>query len=414
MTQPSDMPRRPHDLVVWGASGFTGRLVVEYLARHYPPGGGLDWAVGGRNREKLERVVEESGPGAGDVPVLLADSRDQASLEALARTTRVVLSTVGPYARYGEPLIAACARTGTDYCDLAGEVQWMRAMIDRYEGAAVASGARIVHSCGFDSVPSDLGVRYLQSHARSAHGRYLGRIRLHVKAMKGGASGGTYASMLHALTEGRRDRDVRRILAHPYSLNPEGARTGPDRDQRGVAYDAALGVWTAPFVMALVNARIVRRSNALQGFPYGREFSYGEAVIAGRGMRGWGRAQAITAAIRGFLLAGSFDTSRRLLERLIPSPGEGPDRSTRDAGFFNLILSGTLDDGTTLRARVTGDRDPGYGSTSGMLAESAVCLARDDLTVRGGFWTPSSALGDSLLERVQRRAGLEFRMEDPH
>lgn len=413
MAEQSEARARPLDLVVWGASGFTGRLVVAYLAERYPPGGPLRWGVAGRDRAKVERSLEDAGLAADAVPVLIADSRDRTALEALAGDSRVVLTTVGPYARYGEPLIAACVERGTDYCDLAGEVHWMRRMIDRYQAAAVSSGARLVSSCGFDSVPSDLGVHFLQQRAKARHGRHCRRIRLFVRAMKGGASGGTYASMLNALEEAGRDRAVRRMLGHPYGLNPEGARAGPDgRDRHGVGYDEDLGAWTAPFVMAMVNTRIVRRSHALLGFPYGRDFSYDEAVVTGRGAAGWTRAAAVAAGIRGFLLAGSVAPGRDLLRRLLPAPGEGPDRQARENGYFNLVLYGTLDDGTRLRARVTGDRDPGYGAASRMLAESAACLACDGIRVGGGFWTPASALGDALLDRLVRNAGLEFRLEE--
>jgi len=405
---------REFDLVVWGATGFTGRLVAEYLARQYPPGTALAWAAAGRDPARVGQVLAALGIAPGSIPVVTADSTDRASLDAMVRRTRVVLSTVGPYARYGEPLVASCAAAGTDYCDLAGEVQWMRRMIDRYQDAARASGARLVPSCGFDSIPSDLGVQFLQQAAQTRHAAVCRSIRLLVKAMRGGASGGTIASLLNAIEEGRTDPAVRRILADPYGLNPGGERRGPDgHDQRGVGYDEDLRVWTAPFVMSAINTRVVRRSNALLGYPYGRDFRYAECVIAGKGALGCARAAALAAGTGGFMLAASFELGRnQLLRRLLPAPGEGPERRARENGYFNLVLLGRLANGAVLKARVTGDRDPGYGATSRMLAESAICLARDEIAAEGGFWTPASILGDALRRRLTRRAGLEFRVED--
>lgn len=407
---------RPYDLIVWGASGFTGRLVVEYLASNYVPGGELRWAIAGRDRYKLDQVLAGLDIEPEAVTVLLADSSDEASLAVLARQARVVLSTVGPYARYGDALVQSCVEQRTDYCDLAGETQWIRRMIDRHAAHASNSGARIVHSCGFDSIPSDMGVWFLQQEAKTRFGEYCNRIQLLVKAMKGGGSGGTYASMLNALEEGRADRNVRWVLADPYGLNPDGQRSGPDSaDQRGIEFNTDLGVWTAPFVMSVINTRIVRRSNALLDYRYGRDFRYAESLIAGRGAFGWARAAAITAGLRGFMAASSSGITRDLIvKHLIPAPGEGPDRNDRENGFFNMVLVGHTADGRELRVHVTGDRDPGYGSTSKMLAESAVCLACDEIPVSGGFWTPSTALGPLLFTRLTKRAGLDFRIHEPH
>ena len=405
--------QRQHDLVVWGASGFTGRLVVEYLVKKYPPGGELRWAVAGRDRAKLESVLAEVVSGEQQPAIIIADSHDEASLLRLAQCTRVVLTTVGPYASYGSELVAACASNGTHYCDLAGEVQWMRAMIDRHLSNAVASGARIVPSCGFDSIPSDIGVFFLQNHAMENYGVPCDEITLLVKAMKGGASGGTVASMLTAMDQARQDRDIAKILFDPYALNPAGEREGPDGpDQTGVEFNADAGVWTGPFIMAAVNTRIVRRTNAVRGYPYGRAFRYREATITGSGAGGWCKSALLTAGLGTFMLASSVAFTRKtIVPRLVPKPGEGPTAQQRENGFFNLQLIGKLPDGKLLRLRIKGDRDPGYGSTSKMLAESAVCLARNKLDVAGGFWTPASAMGTQLLDRLRKNAGLSFELE---
>ena len=401
---------RAYDVIVWGASGFTGRLVTEYLFGKYGTGGELRWAIAGRSQEKLETICVELGIASGSVPIIIADCFDSGSMQDLARDTKVVLTTVGPYAKYGSALVEACVMHGTHYCDLAGEVQWMRKMIDRFQSDAEASGARIVHSCGFDSIPSDIGVWFLQQEAQKLHGRRCADVKLLVKAMKGGASGGTFASMMNALEESRRDRNIAKILVDPYALNPDGERNGPDGgDQTSVEFYDGTGVWTAPFVMAAVNTRVVRRTNALLHYPYGRDFKYSEATITGKGPTGWMKSAAVTAGLGGFMLASSFDFSRSILvNRVLPKPGEGPNEEQRQAGFFNLLLVGKLGNETLIRARVTGDRDPGYGSTSKMLSESAVCLATDDLGSKGGFWTPASAMADELYKRLVENAGLEF------
>ena len=402
--------QRKYDVIVWGASGFTGRLVTEYLFGKYGTGGELRWAIAGRSQEKLETICVELGIASGSVPIIIADCFDSGSMQDLARDTKVVLTTVGPYAKYGSALVEACVMHGTHYCDLAGEVQWMRKMIDRFQSDAEASGARIVHSCGFDSIPSDIGVWFLQQEAQKLHGRPCADVKLLVKAMKGGASGGTFASMMNALEESRRDRNIAKILVDPYALNPDGERIGPDGgDQTSIEFYDRTGVWTAPFVMAAVNTRVVRRTNALLHYPYGRDFKYSEATITGKGPTGWMKSAGVTAGLGGFMLASSFDFSRSILvNRVLPKPGEGPNEEQRQAGFFNLLLVGKLGNETLIRARVTGDRDPGYGSTSKMLSESAVCLAMDDLGSKGGFWTPASAMADELYKRLVENAGLEF------
>jgi len=405
---------REFDIIVWGATGFTGRLVAEYLCRQYGVDGGLRWCIAGRNENKLQRLRESLGADGQTIEILVADSADEASMRSLAQRTRVVLTTVGPYALYGSELVAACVEAGTHYCDLAGEVQWIRKMIDRHHEQAQKTGARIVHCCGFDSVPMDLGVFFLQRTAKEKYGQFCKSISLLVKATKGTASGGTIASMLNIIKESRENRSTARILVHPYSLNPEGEREGPDgRDQQTVIYNETARCWTAPFVMAAVNTKVVRRSHALAGYPYGRDFRYSEAVATGSGMGGWLKGTGMTAGLAGLVLGGSFSPTRKMLEKFVlPKPGEGPDKELRESGFFNLMQIGELADGTLLKTRIAGDQDPGYGSTSKMLSECAVCLARDEFTSEGGVLTPATAMGGALLERLQQNAGLTFELRD--
>ena len=405
---------REFDVIVWGATGFTGTLVAEYLCRQYGAGGDLRWAIAGRNRQKLEELRAALGADAAALEIIESDSHDMESLMQLASRTSVVLTTVGPYALYGSELVEACVENGTHYCDLAGEVQWIRKMIDTHHERAQRTGARIVHCCGFDSVPMDMGVWFLQDTAKQRYGDYCTSITMLVKATKGTASGGTIASMLNIIKESREDRAIARILVHPYSLNPEGEREGPDqRDQQRILYNEAGECWTAPFVMAAVNTKVVRRSHALAGYPYGKEFRYAEAVATGSGAGGWVKGMTMMTGLAGLVLGGSFAPTRKLLQKFVlPEPGEGPDRELQESGFFNLIQIGELPDGTLLKTRITGDQDPGYGSTSKMLSECAVCLARDELDSGGGVLTPASAMGSALLERLQRNAGLTFELRD--
>ncbi|MEM8982492.1 MAG: saccharopine dehydrogenase NADP-binding domain-containing protein [Pseudomonadota bacterium] len=405
---------RHYDVVVWGATGFTGRLVAEYLTERYGTDGDVTWALAGRNADKLNAIKTALGERASGVDILTADSHDRASLDALVENTRVVCTTVGPYAKYGSTLVAACAASGTHYCDLAGEVPWMRSMIDEHSSAAVASGARIVHCCGFDSIPSDMGVHFVQREAHARFGEPFGEIAMVVRAIRGTASGGTVASLLGVVEAARADRSVARTVVHPYGLNPEGEQKGPDsRDQTGAVFNELAGVWTAPFVMAQINTKVVRRTNALSDYPYGREFRYSESTMTGKGPSGFLKAGTTSVGLGGFMLAATVGPLRSLMNKtFLPQPGDGPDAAAREAGFFNLLFFGKRPDGSVIRSRVTGDRDPGYGSTSKMLAESAVCLAKDSaVTVGGGFWTPASAMGDTLLARLSDNAGLAFEFD---
>lgn len=401
--------RKEFDVIVWGATGFTGQLVVEYLAGAYGDND-LRWAIAGRDPARLEAVRNKTSLGAS-LPIVIADSSDMASLEAMVQRTRVVCTTVGPYARFGTPLVEACTRFGVHCCDLTGEVQWMRRIIDQFQTAAEESGARIVHTCGFDSIPSDLGVKFVMDRMQALHGATAKSVKYRVGKTVGGMSGGTVASLINLMEEASANPAIRELLADPYSLNPRNMPTGSDGpDQTGPVYDRDFREWTAPFAMAGINTRVVRRSNALMGYPWGKSFSYDESVLMGDGPMGYGRAVMVSGVTLLIMGAAAFAPSRGLLERMAPAPGEGPTRDIIDNGYFQIELMAIhpLDRSRNLRARVTGDRDPGYGATSRMLAESAVCLALDELPVAGGIWTPASAMGDKLIERLVRNAGMTF------
>lgn len=391
------------DLVLFGATGFTGRLVAEYLHRKREPG--LSWAIAGRSRDKLEAVRASLGL---DVPILVGDASDPGSIVA---QTRVVATTVGPYAKYGPPLVAACAARGVDYCDLTGEPHFIRRMIDAHHAEAEKTGARIVHCCGFDSIPSDLGVHVLQSHARERHGGPCESIVLALQSARGGASGGTVASMLGLVDEAKRDPAVRAILLDPYALNPEGERSGPDRDPRGLSWDARVGGWTVPFFMGPINSRIVRRTNALEGFAYGRQFRYVELTRLPRGPLGPLLGSAMLAGIGAFVGGAAFAPTRALLDRLVPASGDGPSESARKKGSFRFALHGEGRDRDgrpfTVHGTVAGQGDPGYAATAIMFSESALSLAKDPRHTGGGVLTPAFAMGDPLVHRL-RAAGMTF------
>ena len=403
------MATEEFDLVLLGATGFTGELVAEYLLKRYGVGEELSWAIAGRNESKLKEVrqsLQGSSPDA-PLPLLVADNHDRESLEALAAKTRVICSTVGPYAQHGTTLVEVCAETGTHYCDLTGEVHWIARTIAAFQERAAESGARIVHSCGFDSIPSDLGNWFVQRAMREQHGAMANRVRGRVGKTRGGASGGTIVSLMGVLEEAQRDPALRAKLRDKYLLYPVGETPGPEvRDQAGARFDPRFERWTAPFVMALINERVVRRSNALLGFPWGREFNYDESMLC----RSRGEALLISGGMGAGMLAASTRSGRSLMQRFLPAPGEGPDRDARERGYFELFFHAEHPDDRALevRARVSGDRDPGYGATSRMLGEAAVCLAKDPLTTGGGIWTPASAMAGALLPRLEANAGISF------
>ncbi len=400
--------KRKFDVIVWGATGFTGRLVAEYYLNTYGVDGELKWAMAGRSQNKLETVRAELGNA--DIPLIVADSHDLESLNELVAQTKVVCTTVGPYAKYGNELVAACVEHGTDYVDLAGETQWIRRMIDQHHEQARENGCRIVHCCGFDSIPSDMGVYYLQHEAKKRFGEYCYHVKMRLKSAKGGMSGGTFASMNNVMREMQQNPSLKKVLFNPYGLNPQGEMSGPDKpDLKAVKYDRDMKAWIMPFIMAFINTRVVRRSHALKSYPYGKDFLYDEAMVSGTGLAGRLKGYAGMVAI-GSIMAGNPDAwYKKLLNKAFPEPGEGPNKEERESGFFVFHVIGRMNDRTVV-AKVTGDRDPGYGSTSKMLGESAACLALDKkhLPKMCGVLTPSTAMGDALLHRLEEKAGLGF------
>jgi len=404
---------RPYDIILFGATGFTGRLVAEYLLKTYDSND-LRWAMAGRSASKLEQIQAELGPAAASIDLLTADSSDSAAMAELAGSTRVICTTVGPYALYGSSVVEACAQQGTHYCDLTGEVQWMHQMIKQHQGTAAASGARIVHTCGFDSIPSDLGTLYLQNQMQARHGVVAQHVKYRAAGFAGGFSGGTIYSLINVMEEAAGNPALRQLLADPYALNPPGSTRGEDQnDQTGAIYDEDFERWTLPFVMAAINTRVVRRSNALMNNSYGEDFRYDEATLAPEG-QGALLSKLAAAAMTGGTAVLAIAPLRAIAKKFLPVPGEGPSKEKRDSGYYDIRFYGIhpTDRSKDMMARVTGDRDPGYGSTSKMLAESAVCLARDELSCGGGFWTPAAAMGDTLIQRLQASAGLDFSILD--
>jgi short subunit dehydrogenase-like uncharacterized protein len=400
------------DLIVFGATSFVGQLLCRRLVERQGVDGPLKWAIAGRNAAKLDQVATDTG---ADVERIVADASDAGALATMAADTRVVASTVGPYALYGSTLVAAVAAAGTDYCDLTGETQWMRRMIDAHAATAEASGARIVHTCGFDSIPSDLGVWHLQQQALDRFDAPCEHVSMRVATMRGGASGGTIASMMNLMEEVAADPAMRKLLADPFALAPPDQRTGPRQpDVKRPMRDDASGQWVAPFVMAAVNTRVVHRSHALLGRPWGPAFTYDEAMLMGTGPLGAAKAGGLSGGLAAGMGLAALGPTRRALQRFVlPKPGEGPSPEAQEKGSFDLRFFGTTADGRTIRTRVTGDRDPGYSGTARMLAEAATALVELDADeVGGGFWTPATAFGDRLVERLEDHAGIRFDVLD--
>jgi short subunit dehydrogenase-like uncharacterized protein len=387
---------RELDIVVYGATGFTGRLVAEYLNNQYGVNGEVVWAMAGRSQSKLEQVRDEMGISA-DVPLVVADSSNLDSIKAMVERTAVVCTTVGPYQLYGNELVATCASAGTDYVDLCGEPGWMHKMIGAHSAAAEASGARIVFSCGFDSVPFDLGVLFLQQTAEQNLGAAVPRVRGRVRAMKGTFSGGTLASFRTTMAAAAKDPDLINVLRNPFSLTPGFTGAEQPKGDKPV-FDEVLQSWIAPFVMASINTKNIHRSNQLMDHRYGTDFVYDEMMLTGPGDKG----EAIANHIANDNSMAEDQTQ----------PGDGPDKEARENGMYDVLFVGEAGDGQLVKVSVQGDKDPGYGSTSKMIAESAVCLVKNPDAASGGIWTPAPAMGSLLIERLQANAGLTFTIED--
>jgi len=398
---------RKYDLIVWGATSFTGKLVTEYLFNKHRSSK-IKWAIAGRNLDKLEKV--RSQVADENIPIFIADSFDEESLLKFVKKTRVVCSTVGPYSLYGTKLVKLCVENNTNYCDITGEAHWIRTLIDDYHEEAKSKKIKIVNSCGFDSIPSDMGVYFIQNEIKKTYKNYANSIKMRVAGVRGGISGGTYGSINNLLKEAYSNKKIFRVLNNPYGLNPKNKMEGMDKkDLRKIIFDKESNSWIYPFIMAGINTKIVRRSHALTNFQYGKDFRYEEATMSGKGISG-----LLKAILAVFPLAMIGLNPNSLLKKIVnlymPKPGEGPGPEKRKNGFYNLRFYVTIDERRKAFAKVVGDNDPGYGSTSKMLAESALCLAFDKLPENYGVVTPSIAMGKQLLERLRNNAGLDFKI----
>ncbi|AMN66440.1 saccharopine dehydrogenase NADP-binding domain-containing protein [Psychrobacter sp. P11G5] len=426
----TDIQKRSYAVVLYGATSFVGQITAHYLAQFLadkdnqngPDSEPVTWAIAGRDQDKLEKLqtelcaAQKGGKAEAKVDIIVANSNDDASLDEMTKQTQVIISTVGPYLKYGEPLIKSCTKNGTDYVDLTGEAIFIKDMMDKYQDDAKKSGARIVNSCGFDSIPSDLGVYFTQQQAEEKFDESCTVINMRVKAAKGGLSGGTIASMATIFEEVGQNKSRRRQVANPYLLNDD--EDAPNVRQDNVSkpeYDDEHACWLAPFVMASINTRIVHRSNQLLGYEYGRDFKYDEAMWMKDGVKGKLMSYGMSIGLLGFATAMMIKPSRELLSKhVLPKSGSGPSKEEQENGYFDIRFFGKNAKNDTINTKVTGDKDPGYGSTSRMLAQSALCLAQDidKNDVEGGFWTPASAMGDKLLTRLETHAGLSFDVVD--
>ena len=386
------MAEREFDVIIFGASGYTGKLVAEYMNKQYGADESIKWAIAGRNKEKLSSVKQDLNLNE-KISIIEVDSTNEESLDSMTSSSKCILTTVGPYQLYGSKLVKSCANNGTDYVDLTGEPGWMYEMINAHQDAAKSSGARIVFSCGFDSIPFDLGVYFVQQAAKEKYGKPASHVRGRVKAMNGEFSGGTIASLGATMATLKEKPELIQVLSNPFSLT-EGFEGPSQLDDSKVLLDEKLNMWVAPFVMAPINTKNIHRSNALLGHAYGEDFCYDEMVIGGEGEEGKQIADAMSSANP---MGGDN----------VPQPGEGPSKESREAGNYDVFFFADLDE-ETIQARVTGDMDPGYGSTSKMIAESALCLVKDCRELPGGIYTPAPAMGDKLIERLVSNAGLTF------
>ena len=410
--------KRSYDIVIWGASGFTGKLVCQYLMKNYGTGmeSAFRWTISGRNHKKLETIRKElklNDPE--EMPILIGDSFDLESLKAITSKTKVILTTVGPYSLYGSAMVEACIQTQTHYCDLTGETPFIHHSINNFHESAEKEKVKIVHSCGFDSVPSDLGCFMLQDRSICEFGTPLKRIRLYVRKIRGGVSGGTIASMIEIMKLAKK-KDARRILKNPYSLYPKNTPKGQKQPhQKKIQWDEISKCWTGPFIMSWFNSAIVRRTNALLNFKYGKDFIYDEVSVIPKKPLSKIRAQCYALGLGLFTGMLYFRLTRWLLSKtILPKPGQGPSEESRKNGFFILDLIGAQSN-NTLKVTVSCGSDPGYSGTALMIGESAVCLALDEelLPQKFGILTPATSMGKILINRL-KKAGMEFEYSNDH
>jgi short subunit dehydrogenase-like uncharacterized protein len=386
------MSEREFDVIVFGASGYTGKLVAEYMGKEYGNDESIRWAIAGRNKDKLSSVKKDLNLNER-VSIIEVDSTNKDSLDSMTSSAKCILTTVGPYQLYGSSLVQSCSENGTDYVDLTGEPGWMYEMINAHQDTAKKSGARIVFSCGFDSIPFDLGVYFVQQAAQEKYGKPAKHVRGRVKAMNGEFSGGTIASLGATMATLKEKPELIQVLSNPFSLT-EGFEGPAQLDDSKVLLDEKLNMWVAPFVMAPINTKNIHRSNALLGHAYGEDFCYDEMMIAGEGEE-------------GKQIADAMNSSNPMGGDNLPQPGEGPSKVSREQGNYDVLFFADFDEGS-IEARVTGDMDPGYGSTSKMIAESALCLIQDCEDLSGGMYTPAPAMGEKLIKRLTKNAGLTF------
>ena len=387
------MNEKNFDVVIYGATGFTGKLVIEYMLKQYGNDNSISWAMAGRSHEKLLAVKEKLGVPA-EIALLTVDSEDKTSITDMVKQTKCVLTTVGPYQLYGSDLIEECASHGTDYVDLCGEPGWMYEMIEAHSEAAKASGARIIFSCGFDSIPFDLGVLYAQEEAIKRYGKPSTNVRGRVRVMDGEFSGGTAASLGATMASLKVKPELLSVLINPFSLS-EGFNGPEQAPDNAPIYDEKLQTWVAPFFMAPINTKNVHRSNALMNHSYGKDFSYNEMWVSGPGDEGKAVAEMVASV--------NFMNDA-------PEPGEGPSRESREKGSYDILFCADMNE-ESVHVSVKGDMDPGYGSTSKMITESAICLVRECDDLVGGIYTPASSMGNKLIKRLQANAGLTFLIE---
>lgn len=409
------MDSKTLDIILFGATSFVGQIATHYLFQHIGPNQDIKWAIAGRSKIRLQTLKASLGKTAQDLPIIVADCTDANSLKAMCKQSRVILSTVGPYALYGEPLIKACVQNGNDYCDLSGEAYWIKLMLDKYQSTAEKSGARIVNCCGFDSIPSDLGVHFLQQMARQKSGDCCNQVKLRVKSIRGGVSGGTIASAIEMLQAAEKHPEVRRAMGNPYLLCPEHyIHTHRQPRIKGPVYDRDFNSWSAAFVMEAINTRVVLRSHLLQSTMHNSPFTYGEGILTGRGIKGYLRACGVTLGLASFAIGLKIKPLRQLMQTFwLAKPGQGPSQQQQLNGFFDMRIIGKKDQYQTC-IKVVGDRDPGYGCTAKMLIQAGLCMAFDigKSDLQGGFWTPATAMGNRLIKRLTQSAGMLFEKVD--